>query len=132
MAAAIVRRCCVKKVFLNISQNSQVQIEFCEIFKNTYFVKQQTNSCFCSGGSVRWALLENLETAFSHAVFYIIFSNIGKSYFRTLGIYAKTFAVILYYDISKFLVVYGVVLIAFTGSVYLAVNAEAKGLKNAG
>ena len=65
-------------------------------------------------------------------MFYIIFSNIGKSYFRTLGIYAKTFAVILYYDISKFLVVYGVVLIAFTGSVHLAVNAEAKGLKNAG
>ena len=35
---AVVQRCSVKKVFLEISQNSQVfSCEFCEISKNTFF-----------------------------------------------------------------------------------------------
>ena len=120
----------METVFSNVAG---LQVEFYEIFKNTYFVKHlQTNGCFCSSRSARKTFFDNFKPAFTHTVLYIIFSSISKSYFRTLGIYAKTFAVILYYDISKFLVVYGVVLIAFTGSVYLAVNAEEKGLANAG
>ena len=60
---AVVRKCCVKKVFLKNSQNSQENTcagafikketlaqefsgEFCEIFKNTFFIKQ-----------LRWPLL---------------------------------------------------------------------------
>ena len=43
LSEAVVRRCSVKKVFLEISQNSQentcarVSFEFCEISKNTFF-----------------------------------------------------------------------------------------------
>ena len=38
VSEAVVRRCSIKKVFLEISQNSQVlSCAFCEICKNTFF-----------------------------------------------------------------------------------------------
>lgn len=46
------------------------------------------------------------------------------SYFRQIGIYSKTFAQIIYSDITKFAVVYAVVMVAFTGSVFLAIKAS--------
>lgn len=51
--------------------------------------------------------------------------------FRTLGLYSKTFAKIIYADISKFFVVFLIVGLAFTGGVYLALKA-AKGLDKVG
>ena len=60
---AVLRRCSVKKLFLRISENSQentctevsfyqsyrspvLSCEFCEIFKNTYFVKDWWTAAF--------------------------------------------------------------------------------------
>ena len=40
-----------------------------------------------------------------------------------MGLYAKTFAKIMYTDISKFLLVYFVVMWAFAVSVYIALHA---------
>ena len=45
-ADAAVRRCSVKKVFLKISQTKGVFCEFCEIFKNTFFIENASGGCF--------------------------------------------------------------------------------------
>ncbi|XP_065664981.1 uncharacterized protein LOC100201836 isoform X2 [Hydra vulgaris] len=60
------------------------------------------------------------------AVAYLInFLRVFKYFpaFKYIGLYSKTFANIIYYDISKFAIVYAIVAIAFTGSVFLSLNA---------
>lgn len=52
--------------------------------------------------------------------------------YRQIGVYAKTFAKILYTDISKFFLLYSVVMAAFTGSVILALKASKDGFSKAG
>jgi len=43
--------------------------------------------------------------------------------FKQIGIYSKTFAQIIYYDITKFALIYFIVMMAFTGSVFLSIKA---------
>lgn len=73
------------------------------------------------------------EWAVSAAAFLINFLRIFKYFpaFRTLGLYTKTFAKIIYYDISKFALIFFVVMFAFTGSVYMALKAS-NGLSQVG
>lgn len=47
--------------------------------------------------------------------------------FKQLGVYSKTFAQIIYYDITKFAVLYVIVLFAFTGFVFMSLKAVAVG-----
>ena len=66
VAEAVIQGCSVKKVFLEILQNSQGKhlchnlffnketlaqmfcCEFCEISKNTFFLQNTSSGCFCS------------------------------------------------------------------------------------
>ena len=50
---AVVQRCSVKKMFLKTLQNSQentraqlFSCEFCEVFKNTFFLQNTSCGCF--------------------------------------------------------------------------------------
>jgi len=90
---------------------------------------------------IKWSMLNTVsnnvsgvEWSVASIAYLINFIRVFKYFgtFKTIGVYAQTFLMILYYDITKFMVVYMVILLGFTGSVYLAIKAEAKGLQNAG
>jgi len=48
----------------------------------------------------------------------------GIIFYSDLGVYSKTFFEILRVDIWKFLKLFSILLIAFTGTIYLAMKAE--------
>ena len=45
---------------------------------------------------------------------------------REIGIYTKTFANIIYKDITLFALIYGVCFVAFSGAIFLSVKAANK------
>jgi len=73
----------------------------------------------------RFAEASRGEWAVSAAAFLMNFLRVFKYFpaFKTLGLYTKTFAKIIMYDISKFAVVFVVVMLAFTGSVFMALKS---------
>ena len=94
-AEAVVRRCSVEKVFLEISQNSQentcnlikketlaqvFSCEFWEISKNTFFLCNTSGGCFCIHS---WSYLWEMDWGVQHL-------TLSPFYYRTPPVTAKT------------------------------------------
>ena len=59
----------------------------------------------------------------------ICFVPIICLHFRELGVYWKTFWQVIKIDIRKFMAIYSVVMLAFSGGIYLAATASNQDLR---
>ena len=75
---------------------------------------------------LRYCGKKDIELSVAAAAYFINFTRVFKFFpaHREIGVYSKTFAQILYVDIKKFAVVYIVVMLAFTGGLYLVLYAS--------